>query len=541
LALGLVLLAAPARSQEKEFEISGYVQMQAGVFVPLASQVFKDYDNEAYIAIKKAGVNEYQYDQPCDPVNSPRIPCTVKNHGSKAGKLSMMRSSIDLMADWRPEEHVTIHAVVRLVGSLKLEVDAYAQPPSFPEGVDRRTHAIDYAWREHYNQADLREFYIDIETTDWLSFRVGRQQVVWGDINSMRLLDVVNPEDTTWHFGPLESFEDTRIPLWAVKTMFEMHDIDHSLELLWVPGIDRSEDTVNVPLTLVGAWGLPLTNTPSPYLIDEKVFLYPGNVIEDQRVGVRWRGNIVPESSYAFMYYYTHQMTPPIPLYYDQMPTEGGFFDPDHLKTLYLGFPRQHIAGMSLDYSFDNPIGMVAKLEASVEPNRTFPRQSTTRSTHLDTEYGSGLERVIFDVPTKPVLNYAVQLMRPTMIRWLNPTQNFLIVGQFSHSVVFNLSENDKIDLVQIPGYNNYKVAMHSFQGVFVFGTTYLHGLLSPRLTAAYIHPESGFIAGQLDLRLGRNWRLRFEITDFFGADPFKALGLFRDRDEINLRIRYQF
>ncbi len=542
----------PASGQEKEFQANGYIQMQGGVFVPLTSQLFKDYDNTAYRQAKKGDDWIYDLDRPCDPVfsNSSHT-CFPKSHGNKAGKLSMMRGTIQLQADWKPQEFVSIHAVLRMVGSLKLDLDKYAQPPKYAEGVDARDYAKNWVWENYYNEVDLREFYVDAEVTDWLSFRLGRQQVSWGDVGSYRLLDVVNPLDNTWHFGPLESFEDTRIPLWMVKALFEMKKIEHSLEIVWVPAIDRDEDMVNVPLTFVGAWGLPLSNTTSPYIIDEKKFLYPGNEIEDQRIGLRWRGNITPASTYTLIYYYTHQLSPPIPLYYDLYEDENGYYDDQHMKTLYLGFPRQHIAGFTIDYAFENPIGMVAKLEMAVEPNRVYPRQSTTRYT----EYVEGREdRIRFQQPEFTTLNYAIQLMRPTMIRWLNPTQNILMVLQFSHSIVPGLTEEDKVDVINIPGYNDDKLGAHSFTGVFVMGTQYLHGMLAPRVVVGQMwgctdqvsgvdacNYHGGFVTGQLDLRFGQHWRLRFQVTDFWADDAYKSIGYFRDRDEINFRIRYQF
>lgn len=538
----MLLFPVIGQAQEKEFELNGYIQVQGGVFVPLTSNLFQDYDSSAFLKIgNDIRVNEDAY--ACDPVNVPQKPCYPTSHGAKAGKASMLRSTLQLMGEWRPEEHILVHAVVRLVGSLKLDLDQYAQLPIYPDDMDRRQYNIDTVWRKYYNEIDLREFYVDIEATSWLSFRLGRQQVVWGDVNSYRLLDVINPVNNTWHFGPLESFEDTRIPLWIVKAMFEMKDIDHSLELLWVPGLDRDEETVNTPLTFVGAWGLPLSNTPSPFIIDEKVFMYPGNEFKDMRAGLRWRGNISPQSTYSLMYYYTHMVSPPVPLYFDLKPREGGYgYDQSHMEKLYLGYPRQHMAGFSIDYAFQSPIGLVAKLEASVEPDRTYPVRSDLKNTHYDTEFGDGSQRLVFNVKKKPVLNYAVQFIRPTMIRFLNPTQNFLLLLQFSHSVIFDLSEVDKMVLINIPGYNDYPVTTaESFSAVFLMATTYMHGMIAPRFVVAYVHPNSAFISTSVSFRLGRHWRLKVQLTDFFGSNPYKALGLFRDKDEINLSVRYQF
>lgn len=532
----LFLLPNPAAAQDGKFTVNGYVQMQGGVFVPLLSQLFKDYNSEAYLMIQ----DEINYDRPCDPVNNPAFPCTPVDHGSKAGKASMMRGTVQLMAEYRPEDYLMVRAVVRLVGSLKLEVDKYAQAPSFPSGADRRDYARDYAWRNYYNEADLREFYVDAYLTDWFSLRIGKQQVVWGDINSFRLLDVVNPVHDTWHFGALESFEDTRVPMWMVKAMFEMSSIDHSLELLWVPMLGDKRDTVNVPLTLVGAWGLPYPNTPSPYRIEEKIFLYPGNTFEDMRAGLRWRGAITPQSTYSLVYYYTHAFSPPIPLHGEFDRREDGYINESVMNRLYLGFPRQHIAGFGVDYAFDAPVSLVAKIEASVEPDRPFP-QDSAYSRNTTTELTEAIQTIIFPNQRRPTINLAAQIFRPTMIRWLNPTSNIIFLAQGTYTVIPTLSSQDEEILVWVPGYNDYKVKMHSGSAVFAITTNYLRGAIQPKVVFAYIDPMSGFISTEVNFALGRHWRFRVQLTDFFGKDPYKAVGFFRDRDEFNLAVRYQF
>ncbi len=545
----LLVLGSFSHAQEQEkYTLNGYIQMQSGIFVPLTSDLYQSKHSKAAF---NTGSNE---GLPCNPDHYPTM-CSPSDHAGKAGQLSMMRSTIQLMAEYRPEERITVHAVLRMVGSFKLDADKYAQPPTPMNKEDK----IDWIWEKYYNEIDLREFYVDIEATEWLSFRLGRQQVSWGDLGSYRLLDVINPTNSTWHLSTFESFDDQRVPQWMAKVMFEMKEIEHSLEMVWLPGLGDDEDLVTTPLTLVGAWGLPPSSTPSSFIFDEKVFMYPGNAIEDQRVGIRWRGNITPASTYSLVYYYTHQLSPPVPVHLDvdlnSLEQEGDLIyekGNTHAK-LYLDFPRQHIAGFTVDYAIDNPVGMVVKLEAAVEPDRLYPRSSDAEVFDNPDLFdykpfyinGKDKDLMRYRIPLHPerkfTASYAVQLMRPTMIRALNPAQNFLFVAQFMHTMIPTLSNDQETDLLNIPGYNDYPLQKHSFTGVFVIATSYLHGILAPKVVAAYVHPRSGFISASLGVRLGRNWRLRLQVNDIFGADPYKALGLFRDRDEINLLVRAQF
>jgi hypothetical protein len=68
---------------------------------------------------------------------------------------------------------------------------------------------------ESYTQRDaLREAYVDAEVNDY-SLRVGKQQVVWGTADGMKLLDAINPTDYTEMAQ--NQMEDSRIPVWMIN------------------------------------------------------------------------------------------------------------------------------------------------------------------------------------------------------------------------------------------------------------------------------------------------------------------------------------
>jgi hypothetical protein len=545
LAVACLAGSAAAEEDDAQLHVNGHLKLQTGVFVPLLSDMFKAQKGEAYL--KTAG-GTWRYDRPCDPVVQPSVPCTPKNHGIPAGELSMFRATLQLEGDWQPHESVSVHAIFRGVRSLMVNADGIAGMPRPPMeleewnglgGIERRRVARQWVLDNYYTEFDLREIYVDALITEWLSFRIGRQQVTWGETGQYRLLDAINPIDSTWHFGPLESFEDTRIPLWIVKGLLEFPSIDHSLEVVWVPGIDRPEDMVTVPLSFVGAWGPPRTNTPPPFIVDEQIFLYPENSIEDtMRIGFRWKGALSTNMTFSLVYYYTHQIDMPVPSHYDMLRLEDGTLDDGHLERVYLKFPRQHLTGFSVDLALDNPIGAIVRLEATLEPDRTIPQISDTRYKHQDP---AKEERWHYDNPKKMAVNYAVQIIRPTMIRFLNPTQNFLLVLQWMHTMVPDISEEEESILVEVPGFDDWNLQKHSMSLVAVINTQYLNGLLTPTIIGAWVVPDSGFISASLDLRLGVHWRARLAVTDFFGKDAYKGAGLFRDRDEINLTILCQF
>jgi len=81
------------------------------------------------------------------------------------------------------------------------------------EGND--TGSVDYKGYELYSQQDwLRELYVDTSLAGWL-IRLGKQQVVWGTADGIKLLDIINPTD----FRELNqnTMEDSRIPIWMLN------------------------------------------------------------------------------------------------------------------------------------------------------------------------------------------------------------------------------------------------------------------------------------------------------------------------------------
>lgn len=519
----LALLASSAAAQdfgafEPEFSIGGYLSTQVGVFVS-GDEYREERDREAGNKIFPT------------------------NHGDKLGDLSMFRNTLFVEMDWRPFEPVSLHAIFRGVRSLGVPADATDAEPPFPSEIGNTKK---WVRDTYYSETDLRELYLSIDATDWWSIRVGKQQVSWGELGQYRLLDVVNPTNTTWHFGPLESFEDTRIPLWMLETMIEIRPLQGALEVVWLPLLDNPSDTVTTPLTFTGAWGLPTAPVQenkgiAADKVGSKIFHYPGGDIKDSRIGARWKGEI-GNVTYSLAYMYTHQLSPPIPthhvMYWES--NEQGV-------EVHLDFPRQHIAGFSLEVPFESPVGIVARLEAAYEPNRVYPQYSGATGPaepyQVTSAVSSAREAVDTITPlhsmSKHVVTAGLQLMRPTMIRFLNPTQNFIIVLQYMYTGVVDFDADDK--LITVPGFDTSKLKQHNHTIVGVITTNYLNGMIKPVLVGAYLPPGDGFLSAQCHFVFGNHWRIKLAGNFFWGADPYNKVGFFRDRDEINLKIAYQF
>jgi hypothetical protein len=86
------------------------------------------------------------------------------------------------------------------------------------------TEGVNSHYRGHQNYTAydyLRELYLDTEAAGWL-LRLGKQQVVWGTADGIKLLDIINPTD----FRELnqDTMEDSRIPIWMLNAEHDVGD-----------------------------------------------------------------------------------------------------------------------------------------------------------------------------------------------------------------------------------------------------------------------------------------------------------------------------
>lgn len=90
----------------------------------------------------------------------------------------------------------------------------------------------------------IRELYVDFDNElpngDILSWRLGKQQVIWGRTDLFRVLDVINPVDFSRN-NIYDELEDIRIPMWIAKADWRMGagEVFDDLNLSFVWNFDK--------------------------------------------------------------------------------------------------------------------------------------------------------------------------------------------------------------------------------------------------------------------------------------------------------------
>ncbi len=167
-----------------------------------------------------------------------------------------------------------------------------------------------------YPQEDewLREAYIDL-LFDWLDVRIGKQQVVWGTADGIKILDAVNPTDMREF--TLDDYRDSRIPLWMLKTELAP-TVNGTLQLLFIPDFEPNYiPPLGSPFTFrataigaanVGEWlsvSLPPPFPPfTPAVkVEEEVKPDPWEDISESSFGARWL-DVIGGFEYTLNYLY---------------------------------------------------------------------------------------------------------------------------------------------------------------------------------------------------------------------------------------------
>ena len=93
----------------------------------------------------------------------------------------------------QPELNVSLTSDSSLTGILRIRGDAEDKLEPGSPYQDNRSTASSSLYLGDNVDVELRELYIDSYFDDTL-LRVGKQQVVWGQADGLKVLDVVNPQ-----------------------------------------------------------------------------------------------------------------------------------------------------------------------------------------------------------------------------------------------------------------------------------------------------------------------------------------------------------
>lgn len=190
-------------------------------------------------------------------------------------------------------------------------------------------------------EVELRELYLHARILKKLNIRIGKQQIVWGETDGLKLLDVINPQ----YFREfiLDDFGDSRIPLWSVKAEFPIKKL--KIQLLWIPDL-----TYHVLINPDAPY-FPKSVLPEPPIGIKTIFgpiEKPNNIVLDSDVGLKLSALIKGWDITANYFYYYDDF----PVFYNNLS-----FLPTGEPSIMINpkYERHHLFG----FTFNKPIKLV--------------------------------------------------------------------------------------------------------------------------------------------------------------------------------------
>ncbi|NMG74724.1 DUF1302 family protein [Aromatoleum diolicum] len=451
------------------------------------------------------------------------------------GKLSMLRGSLLLDADARTGP-IKWKAVGRLDREYKTD---YLKDLEDLRKTNGTTGGDASSILDNYNQSELREFWGEFKVGERATFRLGKQQIVWGESDFFHAMDVVHGYDLSWRLFFEGENEEWRKPLWLASMKLDVPEADGELHAYVRPGLDRCKDIGNTYDIQGGRWffqpyrGFDLTAVTT---LDCD---HPEGDKDDVTGGIRWSGLAGP-LNYSLAYIKTFAADPvanSVFAPYKQAP-DGPLFDLIHPMIDVLGAtvsgysaPLDAVLSAEIAYTIDQPYNVGTG--ALTAPARGAAaglglggiRNKDTVTTMLRADKNLHFERLLGT--NRPSFS-SVQLF-DTWVKDFRKSDD--LVRLFAYGSP--LSEHNTI----LTAFTVLNYRGDTINPGFAIGFDLTHG--------------GGFAIPSLDLALGDNWRAKIEADLFWNSGSTKTLfdpdpkvqlfGYFARNNQLTFRLTRQF
>jgi len=476
--------------------------------------------------------------------------------------LKQLTKSLDIL--W-PLKKLKIRSKYHLVGRFMYDALYDVGSDEFKAVRDNDPENID-KFKQSY---DLWEFYVDFRRGPGF-VRIGKQNLAWGETDLFRLLDGINPLDSTFG-GPFEDLDDRRIPLWMLRGSYNLGTFGPvrslSIEGFWVPG------NWDVRVAPVSPKGTPYS-LPLPELLWPLVRVNtPDKKMSNSRWGVRLQG-MLGSANLSAAYYQTF-LDQPAGSVITTRPIVGPVTDLSDLQ-FALEYPPVQIAGGSINFFesitnvvfrgeiawfFNEPAFIIGVNDLPLHPDELLPLPPLALSAValvLGADFRSlGLNGVPLNpksgvVPTMDVFRWMLGFDKQVWIRPLNKESMFLVSMQWFGTFYPNHVDNmvapaaipdkflpitNSITGDPIPDYTQYPT-VKQMENIFtgVIATNYLKGSLLPQMAVGYDTRGAWLLLPGVQYI----WEpFRFGIQYAAVLGNYVSLGLLRDRDQIVFTFAY--
>ncbi|WP_370980189.1 DUF1302 family protein [Agaribacterium sp. ZY112] len=248
---------------------------------------------------------------------------------------------------------------------------------------------ISRPWGKNNYEAELRELYIEYGLGKHY-VTIGKQQVVWGKSDGLKLLDIINPQRFSEFI--LEDFDESRIPTWTLNYEYQFNN--NQLQLLWIP------DTSVHSLPKIGAENKARYEITAPrYYPQLEAFLqahpnselilkktqYPDSATSDSDFALKWSSFI---ASWDLSLNYINQIND-LPAFYSHIIKKENIYHID----VQAKYSRSEVIGASASTAIKD---LSIRTEIAYTKNQHYQARVTESNTGVshndETAYVIGLD-----------------------------------------------------------------------------------------------------------------------------------------------------
>ncbi|MBF0274211.1 MAG: hypothetical protein HQK84_03155 [Nitrospinae bacterium] len=176
----------------------------------------------------------------------------------------------------------------RVYGRNRLEYDAVYDIEKAYANVPYREYRLNWDFNGIVQELYLEYYY------NKGAFRIGKQQVVWGEATGLKITDIVNPMDLKEFI--LDDFLNSRIGLWMLKLNRSLGSSE--LEAVIIPDFEGNKAAVRG-----SEWAMNIPSYWSGYLPIVNPTQKPTDSLKNSDVGLRWNSII---NSWDISLYYLY-------------------------------------------------------------------------------------------------------------------------------------------------------------------------------------------------------------------------------------------
>lgn len=460
---------------------------------------------------------------------------------NSGGRMSMNRTTLQLEARASLPHDITFVAVGRAnweqrLNYLKKLRDAGAYG--------------DESIGDYYDDEELREAYFDIPVGDRAIFRLGKQQVVWGETDFFQAMDMVHGFNYQWRSFLEPANEDLRKPLIMANAMIDVPEVDGALQLIYRPGWDGTGDIGNSYDIEGGRWASnPWQGVHFP-TVDPYNYKHKSGDYQDATYGIRWSG-LWNDMDYSFSYLKTFNPDPVM----NANPAFGGQafkgeYGSDMATTIgEVIYPMVDVFGFTLN-GYARTGDFVWSTELAYMKDAPFNFGGLGEGPEA---CNNVLPHGFCGIKEKDVIRAMVRVdksLRFTQDLLGTERPAFFSVQLFDTWIQnFNSKENLKV-LVGQPE----RRKEHSMLLTTILGLSYMNGRVTPELVTGFdLTYGGGFAVPSVTYTIGDNWRIKGEF-DLFWSDGYRKsgapvdnskdsslFGWFENKDQFALTVTYQF